>query len=253
MTDPLGDVLPQLRAASSRLQSELMVIGAHARDAVLEELGAPVGKETQDVDVVIGVPHGVTYHELVRSLGTPVNDMGFTFEIEGVPVDVLPWIEHLDEAAGFSPARGIVLDVRGQFEVYQSARRVELEPGLFVRLPTAEGLVVLKIIAWNIRQTETVKDARDLHPLLTAIAGAHLDHERVWDADLLERTNHDPDAAAWLLIGQQARLEAPDASAVCAEILATSGPALLRDMGLADTLGMFALRLAALQCGLTEL
>lgn len=227
-----------------------MVIGAHARDAVLVELGSSAGKETQDVDVVVELPHGVSYQEVVKALGPPVNDKGFTFEIEGVPVDVLPRIERLDEAATFSRGRGIVLDVRGQSEAYQSARRVEIEPGLCVRLPTVEGLLLLKIIAWNIRQTQTVKDARDLSMLLAAIAGARLRDEEVWDASLLAQTDHDAEAAAWLLTGEQARSDAPEASAVCAEIIATSGSALLRDMGLTDTFGMYALILAALRRGL---
>ena len=79
MGDPFADIASVLRAVSHRVGSEIMVIGAHARDAVLAQLGAQPGRQTEDVDVVVGIPAGTSYREVVQALGTPVNEKGYTF------------------------------------------------------------------------------------------------------------------------------------------------------------------------------
>lgn len=149
MTEPFADIVPQIAEVSGLVGGELMVIGAHARDALLDELGAPGGKRTEDVDVVIVLPPGAAYRDVVAPLGRPVNTLGFRFLVGDLPVDVIPAIEDAGMAAAFQPAKDVRLDVRGQFEAYQTARRREVTPGLWVRVPTAESLVVLKIISWS--------------------------------------------------------------------------------------------------------
>lgn len=175
--DPFADIASVLRAVSHRVGSEIMVIGAHARDAVLAQLGAQPGRQTEDVDVVVGIPAGTSYRDVVHALGTPVNEKGYTFTVEGMPVDVLPSIDVPEEAARFSPARDIVLDVRGQAEAYASAMRVEVAHDCVVRVPTAEALALLKVIAWNVRRGQTSKDAKDLRALLGAMVERRLESD----------------------------------------------------------------------------
>ena len=135
------------------------------------------GRQTEDVDVVVGIPAGTSYREVVHALGTPVNEKGYTFTVEGMPVDVLPSIDVPEEAARFSPARDIVLDVRGQAEAYASAMQVEVAHDCVVRVPTAEALALLKVIAWNVRRGQTSKDAKDLRALLGAMVERRLESD----------------------------------------------------------------------------
>ena len=252
MTENLGALIPVLRSITCAVGSEVMVIGAHARDVVLREWGVGPGTATEDLDVVVMLPAGAEYSDIVSTLGPPMNSMGIRFNVAGVRVDILPAIQDIERAAIFSPVRDIHIDVRGQYEAYAAARIVSLADSLTVRVPTAHALVLLKLIAWEVRGAHTPKDAHDLRLILDAVS-AGLDRDaRVWDEEALLRDDFDAESVKWRLVGREAAASMPETAGTAAGVIARHRHALPYAMGLLDPLGLLAGRLRALEEGLSS-
>lgn len=142
------------------------LIGSFARDYWVHGVaGLSPGALTLDVDITILAGSMEEYRERVRALDGP-RGTGLVFSVHGHTVDVIPYG---DVAVGgiVEPAPGVTLDVTGMAESVEHAVEIGVGTGV-VLIPTLASMIGLKLIAWAYRSASTVKDARDLGPLLDA-------------------------------------------------------------------------------------
>lgn len=194
---------------------EFMIIGAHARDRIVHDLaGLALSRLTHDLDLAIAVPSMEAFHQATRGLKS-MGDTGTRFLVQGQPVDVLPFGE-VELAAGpiLETAAGILTDVTGLAEAYQSADLIELK-GVRFKAPTLPAMIVLKTVAWLMRGRETDKDATDLAMLLEAASHGQYEARCYDDLALLGRLDADPARVGTYLAGRDIAMELPTALPKC--------------------------------------
>lgn len=147
--------------------SDIMVIGAHARDIIHSGLGhgAPP-RRTDDVDLALALSSWGDYRPVTERYHR-LGNSGIRYRIADVPVDVMPFGPDLERPPGVvtPPPRKEGWTVTGFQDVYRNAQMVDLESGgPSVHVPSPAGYTALKMRSWADRTRR-----RDV---LTALASA---------------------------------------------------------------------------------
>lgn len=203
------DILQRLSRTAIALDIPLMLIGALARDLLLELAhGIPAGRATEDIDLAVAVDSWAAYNRLKTKL---ITGEGFQVSagqqqrivLDRLQVDIVPFgpIETPEGEISWPPDNDVVMRVIGFEDVYENAISIKLDQEFFIKTASLAGLVVLKLIAWRDRRQE--KDAHDI----TVIARNYLDagnHTR-WVTELpelLEGDEFDHESAGARLVGK---------------------------------------------------
>lgn len=185
----LSSVLEAVAEACGRVEADFFLIGALARDVLLEHIyGTEVPLTTGDVDVAVAVGSWQAYEDLRRRL---VEEHGFEEgpekqrlrSPEGTPLDLVPFggVEEEGGKARFPPEGSPELTVLGFEAAWEAALPVRFgegpggekpigggngDKGPVLRVASLEGLALLKLISWNERPRKRARDAQDLCLLL---------------------------------------------------------------------------------------
>jgi predicted nucleotidyltransferase len=213
------------------------VAGATARDLVLVNVhGLRPGRATRDIDFGIAVENWDRFALLKQRLvatGDFTSDrralqrLTYSDPAAGfsMPVDLIPFrgVTAADGTIEWPPSRDIVMNVAGFEEALASSIPIQIEENLIVRVASIPGLMILKLVAWSDRGSETEKDAADIYRLLTAYADAgNTDRLYEHEMDLLEAVGFDMELAGAELLGRDvAHLCSPSALALIRSILET--------------------------------
>ena len=205
----------QLDQVATRLQIPYFVIGATARDILIEHVhGLETTRATRDIDFAVAVSSWEEFARLKEQLirtgafraGEQSQRLGFG-EGGAYPLDLVPFdgVERNGEIA-WPPKGDFVMNVAGYTDAYESALAVEIEPGFTVRILSLPAMVILKILAWNDRP-ERDKHASDV---LLILGHYHQtgQFERLYEEEhivLLERHGYDAELAGAALLGRDAR------------------------------------------------
>jgi predicted nucleotidyltransferase len=196
-----------------------LVVGATARDLVMHfGYGAPVRRATGDLDFAIQLADWDTYTHIADCLV----ELGFEkgkeaqrfYSPAGVPVDIVPFGDIADAASNIKwpPPGETVMDVTGFEEAHACAMQVTVreDPILSVPVASPQGLVLLKLIAWNDRTRDLrPKDAQDIAYLLATYQDVPQVLERVFDIEgLMDSYDRDIDLATAHLLGLDSAGEA---------------------------------------------
>jgi predicted nucleotidyltransferase len=192
----LGQEVPSLPS------EQIMLIGAHCRDALHDALGHrfPV-RATGDVDLALAISEWGTF-EAIRGRFPRSGSSGVRFAIAGLEVDLLPF-GAIEDPTGTSspPDPAEPVSVWALEEIYAGSLTLLLpEP---IRLPTVAGYTAAKLGAWVDRS-----DPRDLNDLaLTLFWHAHsseVDDElwEHWEA-VLAAYDFDVEIASAYLLGRR--------------------------------------------------
>lgn len=169
------DLLTTIKVVAENLDIPFFVVGAMARDLIVwYGYGFAPGRATGDVDLGVRVSSWDEFSRLKDSLVQTGQ-----FRMHGkkcrllfrneLPIDLLPFGLNGDEQTKteWPPGDGEVLNMGGFNEAYACAILVEIktDPKLAIKVASPEGLVLLKLIAWNDRKPES-KDAIDLGVLV---------------------------------------------------------------------------------------
>lgn len=187
-------VLRELRERAAALDVELLVIGAAARDMVVQAAtqGQPA-RATLDVDVAVAVDRG-GFEAFTRDLQR-VRKSEHKFLLLGVEVDVVPF-GPIEEDRSVVLNEGHRLDVTGVAEAARSAVTVDLPDGLKVKVASLPAQAALKVLAWRDRHRDNSKDGLDLRQILEAAAVDPYEAD-VWaDTVALEHGDYDIRVAA---------------------------------------------------------
>lgn len=223
--DPgLLKVLRRIHAACRAQGLAYLLTGAMAREILLVHVhGLPPGRATLDVDFGVLVQTWEAFEALKMSLinaGDFVADRSVSHrlyavpEIVGVamPVDLVPFggVEAPRGSVAWPPKGEVIMDVRGYEVASRQTVSVEVCSGLVIPLPSAQGIAMMKILAWKDRGSATQgRDALDLVELLER-AEDILGLDTLYDDHLnvVEARDGDLRLAASQIFGAKTRLMA---------------------------------------------
>jgi len=221
----LPSVLKAVAEACGKMEADFFLIGALARDVLLEHIyETEVPLTTGDVDIAVAVEGWQAYEDLRRALA---EEHGFENgpekqrlrSPEGTPLDLVPFggVEEEGGKARFPPEGSPELTVLGFEAAWEAARMVRFGEGLvgegnggkgpLLRVASLEGLALLKLLSWNERPRKRARDAQDLCLLLQHFYDARLEliterHADLFDTDSFSK----PKASARALGRELARL-----------------------------------------------
>lgn len=197
---PLGPLLQVIPTLDARLGvGRYLVIGAHARDLLTHVIaGLPVQRATHDIDISISVPTRAELDRQLAALG-PRSGLVTRRTVAGLPLDVLPFGPVTRDA--IFDDDGVLYDVTGMAEAFETSTLVRLQAGTVARFPTLAAMLVLTIVAWDFRRD--ARDAQDLGLLLEATHHGSFE-DVLWQPDsLAERFDFDPQLAGPYVQGRQ--------------------------------------------------
>lgn len=165
-----------IKVQSDILDISFMLIGASARDILLDASSIEPIRATRDVDLAIEIASWVRFDELKEALiKTGAFESGREMQrliFDGhLPIDLVPYgaVEQKNSEISWPPDHEILMSVVGMRDAFDSSLTLSLTeaPNLLeINVASATGIVLLKLLAWEDRKSNTTKDAEDLYFLL---------------------------------------------------------------------------------------
>lgn len=231
-TEPFfAELCAIIARVAAALDIRFILVGAAARDLVLQQQDRPTLRRTKDVDFGVRVRNWAEYAALRQALidtgkFTPDRAVQRLLFVGAVPVDLVPFggIASADGQIAWPSDPDTRLNVVGFEDAYQTATVLEIssDPQVSVWVVSATGLVILKFLAWeDRRQTLQTKDAVDLYTLIRSYLDfGHQERLSSDHPDLLAQPDFDYELAGARLLGRDLRQQAsPEARAVIRAIL----------------------------------
>lgn len=210
---PLARVIADLDRVASIRNIPFFLIGAAARDVMLEHLhGLPAQRATKDVDFAVMVNDWQSFQDLRAALLAGENFTARSksanhklYHSTGAPLDIVPFgsIERADRTIAWPPDEHTIFDCFGAREAYGQCEGVLLPGTVIVAVASIPSLVLLKIAAWQDRKdSHPGKDAGDLmlyleHYLACGNSDRAFDHH----LDMFEAEEFDYVATGARLLG----------------------------------------------------
>lgn len=166
----LKPILEKLTTYFSDIDIHFYVIGATARDIIMDIHGEKTGRATNDLDIAIAISNWEEYSRIEEGIVNikefekdPKQKQRFIF-CEDFELDIVPFGEILkqDDNIFWPPDENIAMSVLGFSEVNDAVKEVTIDDNLIINVATLAGIFILKIVAWSGRHIETNKDADDI-------------------------------------------------------------------------------------------
>ena len=187
----LIELLRKLTDSFGRMDREFYVIGATARDIIVQQLlDTASTRRTRDLDIAIAIPDWDAFEQIKERLVADgfkkSNDMYQRFYYGAYEVDIVPYgvVAKEDDNIYWPPEEVVAMSVKGFDEVLSEAITVSIDDKFKVKIASLHGLFLLKLNAWLDRNAKTSKDAEDMSFILSNYFMANLDreiHQEVYD------------------------------------------------------------------------
>jgi len=224
-------ILREIEEVSTRLDIPFFVVGAFARDIILEhQFDIKTRRATLDIDIGVFIAGWDQFEtlkdELIRSARfSPSKQKQRLICDDNFPLDIIPFgaIEDEDGSITWPPDHEIRMTISGFQECFQHAVPVKLSsnPELIVKMASLAGMALLKIISWDDNTERRSKDAPDLFLIMRHYLDAgNLD--RLFDkgSDIIEEDSYDYDLASARFLGRDiVNISSPATKAKLIEIL----------------------------------
>ena len=187
----LVELLRKLTDSFNKMGREFYVIGATARDIIMQQLlDTESRRRTKDLDIAIAIPDWDTFEQVKQKLiadgfekSTDMQQRFFYGEYE---LDIVPYgvVAKEDDNIYWPPEEVVAMSVQGFDEVLSEAITVSIDDEFKVKIASLHGLFLLKFNAWIDRNAKTSKDAEDMSFILSNYFMANLDremHQEVYD------------------------------------------------------------------------
>ena len=192
----LVELLRKLTDSFNKMGREFYVIGATARDIIMQQLlDTESRRRTKDLDIAIAIPDWDTFEQVKQKLiadgfekSTDMQQRFFYGEYE---LDIVPYgvVAKEDDNIYWPPEEVVAMSVKGFDEVLSEAITVSIDDEFKVKIASLHGLFLLKFNAWLDRNAKTSKDAEDMSFILSNYFMANLDremHQEVYDWENLD-------------------------------------------------------------------
>jgi len=205
------EILQKVTSVAEKLNIPIFLIGATARDLVLEYgYNLPKSEKTRDIDFGVAVSDWQEYEKLKLEF---VNTDNFSLDskvehrlIENssqTKIDFVPFgkIESPPGQITFPNKSGTEMNMTGFNEVYKSALTVRLSADLIIKIVSPVGLALLKLFSWNDRFEN--KDVSDFWLIVKNYLNIADNEERIYGkyANWLEGFDYDFEIAGAKLLG----------------------------------------------------
>ena len=187
----LVELLRKLTDSFNKMDREFYVIGATARDIIMQQLlDTESRRRTRDLDIAIAIPDWDTFEQVKQNLIADgfekSRDMQQRFYYGEYELDIVPYgvIAKEDDNIYWPPEEVIAMSVKGFDEVLSEAITVSIDDEFKIKIASLHGLFLLKFNAWLDRNAKTSKDAEDMSFILSNYFMANLDreiHQEVYD------------------------------------------------------------------------
>ena len=187
----LVELLRKLTDSFSKMDKEFYVIGATARDIIMQQLlDTASRRRTKDLDIAIAIPDWDTFEQVKQSLIADgfekSRDMQQRFYYGEYELDIVPYgvVAKEDDNIYWPPEEVVAMSVKGFDEVLSEAITVSIDDEFNVKIASLHGLFLLKLNAWLDRNAKTSKDAEDMSFVLSNYFMANIDreiHQEVYD------------------------------------------------------------------------
>lgn len=224
-------ILREIQEVSTKMNVPFFVIGATARDIILEhQFDIKPKRATIDIDIGVLIAGWDQFEtlkdELIRSARfSPSKQKQRLIYNDNFPLDIIPFgaIEDENGSISWPPDHEIRMNIAGFQECFQHAVSVKLSsnPELIVKMVSLAGLALLKLISWDDNPERRRKDAPDLLLIMRHYLDAgNLD--RLFDegSNIIEEGSYDYDLASARFLGRDiVNISSPATKAKLIEIL----------------------------------
>ena len=169
--DPLlKPILVSLSNYFSSVDVDFYVIGATARDIVLNFHGEKSGRATRDLDIAIAISNWEEFETIEQGI---VNIKGFKkdsnqkqrfYYQDNFELDIVPFGDIMKEGdkVFWPPDEQVAMSVLGFKEVAKATDKFQIDNGVEIEVASLVGVFILKLVAWQDRNNQTNKDADDI-------------------------------------------------------------------------------------------
>lgn len=193
----LKPVLEELIPVFERREITFYIIGAIARDIILDLNNEKSKRVTMDLDIAIAIDHWEDFENLTADILTlpnftkdPKQQQRFLYK-EKFQVDIVPYggIKDQNDNIFWPPDKSFAMSVVGFEEAEQNLMTIELDEELTFDIVSLEGVFLLKLFAWKDRADQYSKDAEDIGFLLNNYFNINRDtsydktYNKVYDLD----------------------------------------------------------------------
>ena len=201
----LVDLLGRLSASFLKMNRDFFVIGATARDIVVQQLlDMSSRRKTRDLDLAIDITNWQEYDEVKDALVADGFEKDLSkhqrFYYDDYEIDVVPYgyVAKEDDNIYWPPEETIAMSVKGFDEVLSDAITVDIDDKFSIKIASLHGLFLLKFNAWMDRHLVTNKDAEDMSFILSNYLMANLDREAYMEVYDWENFDEYVAGAYWL-------------------------------------------------------
>ncbi|MFA7056177.1 MAG: hypothetical protein WC155_01275 [Candidatus Cloacimonadales bacterium] len=202
------ELIESLIDITSNYETNMLLIGAMARDIVLRDVYNYTSNQRKTIDYDLAVI--VESWEHYQNILVAITEIGFqrvkntqrlfssNFIIDVIPIGKV----EANSTISWPPDFDRIMNVMGFHEVYDSALMFSLENGKQFRIASLPGLVILKLIAWSERNLETNKDAEDLLFILNNYNDFDSSYLFEENSDLLTSEGYDYQIAGAIILAR---------------------------------------------------
>lgn len=166
----LKPLLVDLQSCFSPENIHFYVIGATARDIIMEIHNETSGRLTHDLDIAIAVNNWEEYKKIENLLITSglfekdTNQKQRFLYNKTFQIDIVPYgdIMREDSKIYWPPTEDFAMSVLGFNEVASATQKIVIDQDLEIEVANLSGIFLLKIFAWKDRAKKGNKDADDM-------------------------------------------------------------------------------------------
>lgn len=166
----LKPLLEEVLPIFDSLKVKFFVIGATARDIMMEVHQKQSGRRTQDLDIAIAIEDWKKFEEIKKSI---LQLEHFEEDVRHIQklryqkyfeVDLVPYgaIAQDKNKIFWPPDQSIAMSVLGYEAIEDDLVEVDFGNSLKVKVASLSGIFILKLIAWKDRHLQGNKDAEDI-------------------------------------------------------------------------------------------
>lgn len=177
----LKKLLDELIPVFKKLEIKFFVIGATARDIIMELHGEKSGRRTQDIDIAIAVDKWEEFSTIEKEITQlsdfekdPKQQQRFLY-LKDFQLDVVPYggITTAEDKIFWPPDQSFAMTVLGFQEAEKDLVRVKIDDTLEIDIVSLAGIFLLKLVAWKDRHHKGNKDADDMGFILQNYLNIH--------------------------------------------------------------------------------
>src|SRR5690606_30891110 len=177
----LKRLLDELIPVFQKLEIKFFVIGAIARDIIMELHGERSGRRTQDIDIAIAVDKWEEFEIIENEIiqlpdfkKDPKQQQRFLY-LNDFQIDIVPYggIATAEDKIYWPPDQSFAMTVLGFEEAEKDLVRVKIDDTLEIDIVSLTGIFILKLVAWKDRHHKGNKDADDMGFILLNYLNIH--------------------------------------------------------------------------------